>query len=64
MEEVPGFVKQIVAAAAGTKPYIYQYSPHEHPAILKLKIGDEEISEQGLLFSEATFITDTNPSAA
>lgn len=24
MEEVPGFVKQIVAAAAGTKPYIYQ----------------------------------------
>src|SRR6201999_3491534 len=25
MAEVPGFVKNIVAAAAGTKPYIYQY---------------------------------------
>lgn len=24
MAEVPGFVKSIVAAAAGTKPYIYQ----------------------------------------
>jgi hypothetical protein len=24
MAEVPGFVKTIVAAAAGTKPYIYQ----------------------------------------
>jgi len=59
MEEVPGFVKQIVAAAAGTKPYIYQYSPHEHPATLKVKIGDEEVTEQGVLFSEATFITET-----
>jgi hypothetical protein len=30
MAEVPGFVKNIVAAAAGTKPYIYQVrdSPH------------------------------------
>ena len=27
MAEVPAFVKQIVAAAAGTKPYIYQVSP-------------------------------------
>lgn len=26
MAEVPGFVKQIVAGAAGTKPYIYQVS--------------------------------------
>jgi hypothetical protein len=24
MAHVPGFVKQIVAASAGTKPYIYQ----------------------------------------
>ena len=24
MAEVPGFVKKIVAGAAGTKPYIYQ----------------------------------------
>lgn len=26
MAEVPGFIKQIVAGAAGTKPYIYQVS--------------------------------------
>jgi len=56
MAEVPGFVKTIVSAAAGTKPYIYQYSPHEHPISLKLKVGDEEIAEEGVLFSEATFI--------
>lgn len=28
MAEVPGFVKTIVASAAGTKPYIYQVSRH------------------------------------
>lgn len=28
MAEVPGFVKKIVATAAGTKPYIYQVSLH------------------------------------
>lgn len=27
MAEVPGFIKTIVASAAGTKPYIYQYAP-------------------------------------
>ncbi|KAF9772056.1 putative cell survival pathways protein [Fusarium sp. DS 682] len=54
MAEVPGFVKTIVAAAAGTKPYIYQY----HPKLsLKLKIGDEEIVEEGTIFTEATFIS-------
>jgi len=57
MAEVPGFVKTIVANAAGTKPYIYQYSPQK-PLSLKVKIGDgEETSEQGVLFSEATFIS-------
>lgn len=55
MAEVPGFVKTIVANAAGTKPYIYQYIPQK-PLSLKVKIGDEESSEQGVLFSEATFI--------
>ncbi|KAI5868414.1 oxidative stress survival, Svf1-like protein [Durotheca rogersii] len=57
MAEVPGFVKKIVAGAAGTKPYIYQFAPHGTPVVLKLKIGDEEISEEGRLFSEATFIS-------
>ncbi|KAI1268883.1 survival factor 1 [Xylariaceae sp. FL1019] len=59
MAEVPGFVKTLVATAVGTKPYIYQYSPYKIPVTLKLKIGDEEITEEGHLFSEATFITST-----
>ncbi|KAI0457510.1 survival factor 1 [Xylaria acuta] len=56
MAEVPGFVKTIVASAAGTKPYIYQFAPHK-PVTLKLKIGGKEITEEGRLFSEATFIS-------
>jgi len=55
MDEVPGFVKQIVAGVAGTKPYIYQYTPK---MTLKLKIGDEVIEEEGQIFSEATFISE------
>lgn len=35
---------------------LMQYAPR-NKLTLKLKIGDEEISEQGELFSEATFIT-------
>ncbi|KAI0484684.1 oxidative stress survival, Svf1-like protein [Xylariaceae sp. FL0804] len=57
MAEVPGFVKKIVAGAVGTKPYIYQYYPTKTPVTLKMKIGDQEITEQGKLFSEATFIS-------
>jgi hypothetical protein len=34
-----------------------QYSPK---VTLKLKIGDQEITEEGQLFSEATFILDEN----
>ncbi|KAI1329747.1 survival factor 1 [Xylariaceae sp. FL0255] len=59
MAEVPGFVKTIVASAVGTKPYIYQYYPHRIPVTLKMKIGDEEVTEEGHLFVEATFITAT-----
>jgi len=57
MAEVPGFVKSIVAAAAGTKPYIYQYSPQKQKLSLKLKIGDQEVTEEGVIFTEATFIS-------
>ncbi|RFU31149.1 hypothetical protein B7463_g5153, partial [Scytalidium lignicola] len=57
MAEVPGFVKSLVAVAAGTKPYIYQYSPSTVPLALKLKVGDEESVEEGTLFMEATFIS-------
>ncbi|KAI1377646.1 oxidative stress survival, Svf1-like protein [Hypoxylon crocopeplum] len=59
MAEVPGFVKKIVAGAAGTKPYIYQFYPRNIPVELKLKIGDQEITEKGQLFCEATFISAT-----
>lgn len=58
MAEVPGFVKQIVAGAAGTKPYIYQFMPRQHKVTLKLKIGDTETVEEGILFTEATFISE------
>lgn len=54
MGELPKFVKQIVAGTAGTKPYIYQFGPK---LPLKLKIGDEEIEEEGQLFMESTFIS-------
>jgi hypothetical protein len=54
MAEVPGFVKTIVATAAGTKPYIYQYAPK---MTLKIKVGDEVKEEEGTLFTEATFIS-------
>jgi len=54
MAEVPAFVKQIVANVAGTKPYIYQYSPKMK---LKITLGGEEKEEEGTLFTEATFIT-------
>ncbi|KAF2121567.1 oxidative stress survival, Svf1-like protein [Lophiotrema nucula] len=55
MAEVPGFIKTIVASAAGTRPYIYQYAPKG--TTLKLKIGDEVKEEEGTLFTEATFIS-------
>jgi hypothetical protein len=36
---------------------MFQYSPHEYEIALKVKIGDEETTEKGMLFSEATFIS-------
>ncbi|KAH7031086.1 oxidative stress survival, Svf1-like protein [Microdochium trichocladiopsis] len=57
MDEVPGFVKKIVAGAVGTKPYIFQYIPVQKAATLKLKVDDQEVTEEGQLFVEATFIS-------
>lgn len=54
MGEVPKFVKQIVAGAAGTKPYIYQYVPK---LTLRVTVGGETAEEEGRLFMEATFIS-------
>ncbi|KAL8788014.1 MAG: hypothetical protein Q9213_001906 [Squamulea squamosa] len=57
MANVPGFVKTLVGGVVGTKPYIYQYSPQQKLS-LKIKIGDEEEkTEEGELFAEATFIS-------
>ncbi|KAG2416476.1 survival factor 1 [Aspergillus terreus] len=56
MAEVPGFIKTIAGSVAGTRPYIFQFAPQEKLS-LKVKIGDEEISEEGSMFSEATFIS-------
>lgn len=56
MAEVPGFIKSIAGSVAGTRPYIFQHSPQEKLS-LKLKIGDEEIVEEGTMFSESTFIS-------
>ncbi|KAL2267842.1 hypothetical protein VTJ83DRAFT_5119 [Remersonia thermophila] len=57
MAEVPGFVKKIVSTAAGTKPYIYQYSPQKTKLSLKLQVGDQEVTEEGITITEATFIS-------
>ena len=54
MGELPKFVKQIVAGAAGTKPYIYQYGPKLK---LKVKTAEKEQEEEGQVFMEATFIS-------
>ncbi|KAL8713077.1 MAG: hypothetical protein Q9220_002937 [cf. Caloplaca sp. 1 TL-2023] len=56
MAKVPGFVKTLVGGVVGTMPYIYQYSP-EHRLELMLNIDGEEKREEGVLFSEATFIS-------
>ncbi|MCJ1268672.1 putative cell survival pathways protein [Lobaria immixta] len=56
MANVPGFIKAIVGGVAGTKPYIYQYSPQQRLA-LRINIDGNEQIEEGVLFSEATFIS-------
>ncbi|OQE27830.1 hypothetical protein PENSTE_c004G03103 [Penicillium steckii] len=56
MGEVPGFIKTIAGSVAGARPYIFQYSPKEKLS-LKLKIGETEVVEEGVMFSESTFIS-------
>lgn len=57
MAKVPGFIKALVGGVVGTKPYIYQYSPEQRLS-LKISIeGEEDKVEEGVLFSEATFIS-------
>jgi hypothetical protein len=54
MGELPGFVKQLASAAAGTRPYIYQYAPKMK---LKLTVGDNTEEIEGRAFIEAVFIS-------
>ncbi|KAJ5832376.1 oxidative stress survival Svf1-like protein [Penicillium riverlandense] len=56
MAQVPGFIKSIAGSVAGTRPYIYQYSPQEKLS-LKLNVGGTEVVEEGKMFGEATFIS-------
>lgn len=54
MAEVPQFIKKIAETAAGTRPYIYQYTPRLK---IRVKVDGEEKEEEGTLFTEATFIS-------
>ncbi|EGD90120.1 hypothetical protein H112_02593 [Trichophyton rubrum D6] len=57
MAEVPGLIKSLVGSVAGTRPYVYQFIP-PHKLPIKIKVGDgEEITEEGTLLMEATFIS-------
>ncbi|KAI9651779.1 MAG: putative cell survival pathways protein [Alyxoria varia] len=54
MAEVPGFIKQFIAGAAGTRPYIYQFI---QDSTIRIKAYGQERDESGKLFMEATFIS-------
>lgn len=55
LAQIPAFLKTIIAAAAGSKPYIYQYGPEMD---LSLSTKDEKDKTiKGTAFIEATFIT-------
>ncbi|KAI5805000.1 oxidative stress survival, Svf1-like protein [Geopyxis carbonaria] len=54
MAELPAILKNVIAGAVGTRPYIYQYSQKMN---MKLKIGEEESEIEGKVFAEATFIS-------
>ena len=51
MAEIPQFVKNIVSGVAGAKPYIYQFCN-------TLTIEYNGVSEEGIAFNEATFISE------
>lgn len=54
LAQIPKFLKVIIAQAAGSKPFIYQYIP---TTPFTVKVGDEEHTVNGRGFSEVTFIT-------
>jgi len=54
LAEIPPVLKNIVHGLSGTKPFIYQFTNN---AKISLKIGQEVIEEEGVLYNEATFIS-------
>lgn len=55
LAQIPSFLKMIIAQAANTKPFIYQYSPN---TTLELTSESGEAQKiEGRAFMEATFIS-------
>jgi len=55
LAEVPVFVRKIVSGAAGTRPFIYQFSGKQK---LKIKVGEEPVRvEDGVMYSETSFVS-------
>lgn len=55
LAQVPAFLKAIIAQAANSKPFIYQYAPDMELSLSTA--DDEQESVNGKVFMEATFIT-------
>jgi len=57
LAHLPGFVKSFIGVATGLKPHIFQYISHDQ-LTLSIKVdGQDEVSETGKVFTEATFIS-------
>ncbi|KAK5077924.1 putative cell survival pathways protein [Lithohypha guttulata] len=56
LAHVPAIIKNLIGGVVGTKPIIFQYITKDQMT-LKVKEGDNETSEKGSLFCEATFIS-------
>ncbi|TXT09004.1 hypothetical protein VHUM_02478 [Vanrija humicola] len=55
LAEIPYVIRKALAAATGTKPYIFQY---QTPATLDLDLaGDKKLAIKGWMYSEASFIS-------
>ncbi|OLL23506.1 Survival factor 1 [Neolecta irregularis DAH-3] len=54
LAEIPPILKNIVHGLSGTKPFIYKFA---NTAKISLKIGQEVMEEEGVLYNEATFIS-------
>ncbi|ODO09873.1 hypothetical protein I350_02095 [Cryptococcus amylolentus CBS 6273] len=53
LHEIPYVIRKGLAAATGTKPFIYQY---HNPTTLEVTRGEETVSVKGWIFNEASFV--------